>query len=69
MLTFESAHGGSYSIYYALAVASKEIQVDHRYVLPVVLCSLSGVCAGSMIFKHTESHGKGQIMKQCLTDS
>lgn len=25
------AHGGSYSIYYALAVASKEIKVDHRY--------------------------------------
>jgi hypothetical protein len=24
------AHGGSYSIYYALAVASKEIQLDHR---------------------------------------
>jgi hypothetical protein len=24
------AHGGSYSIYYALAVASKEITVDHR---------------------------------------
>ncbi|TVY44674.1 putative GTP cyclohydrolase [Lachnellula subtilissima] len=25
-----NAHGGSYSIYYALAVASKEIKVDHR---------------------------------------
>lgn len=24
------AHGGSYSIYYALAVASKEIDIDHR---------------------------------------
>ncbi|KOS17294.1 Uracil-regulated protein 1 [Escovopsis weberi] len=24
------AHGGSYSIYYALAVASKELDVDHR---------------------------------------
>jgi hypothetical protein len=25
-----AAHGGSYSIYYALAVASKEINIDHR---------------------------------------
>lgn len=24
------AHGGSYSIYYALAVASKELKADHR---------------------------------------
>jgi len=24
------AHGGSYSIYYALAVASNEIKIDHR---------------------------------------
>ena len=28
-----SAHGGSYSIYYALAVASKEINIDHKYGL------------------------------------
>lgn len=27
-----SAHGGSYSIYYALALASKELKADHRYV-------------------------------------
>jgi hypothetical protein len=27
------AHGGSYSIYYALAVASNEIKIDHRFVL------------------------------------
>ncbi|KAK6444112.1 hypothetical protein FP744_10000360 [Trichoderma asperellum] len=27
---FHIAHGGSYSIYYALAVASKELNVDHR---------------------------------------
>jgi hypothetical protein len=26
------AHGGSYSIYYALAVASHEIKIDHRFV-------------------------------------
>ena len=26
------AHGGSYSIYYALAVASHEIKVDHMFV-------------------------------------
>lgn len=29
-----SAHGGSYSIYYALALASKELKADHRYVAP-----------------------------------
>lgn len=28
----ETAHGGSYSIYYALALASKELKADHRYV-------------------------------------
>lgn len=26
------AHGGSYSIYYALAVASKQLGLDHRFV-------------------------------------
>jgi hypothetical protein len=31
-LHYKTAHGGSYSIYYALAVASREIRVDHRYV-------------------------------------
>lgn len=25
------AHGGSYSVYYALAVASNEIKIDHRF--------------------------------------
>ena len=29
-----SAHGGSYSIYYALALASKELKADHRYAPP-----------------------------------
>lgn len=29
------AHGGSYSIYYALAVASNEIALDHRYVMKI----------------------------------
>lgn len=29
-----SAHGGSYSIYYALALASKELKADHRYAAP-----------------------------------
>jgi hypothetical protein len=28
------AHGGSYSIYYALAVASKELKADHRFAFP-----------------------------------
>lgn len=27
---FGLAHGGSYSIYYALAIASKEVQANHR---------------------------------------
>lgn len=29
------AHGGSYSIYYALALASKELKADHRYAAPL----------------------------------
>ena len=32
ILILYAAHGGSYSIYYALAVASHEIKVDHRLV-------------------------------------
>lgn len=32
--------GGSYSIYYALAVASRELDVDHRFVeILLMLCS------------------------------
>ncbi len=32
-LSSPAAHGGSYSIYYALALSSKELTLDHRYVL------------------------------------
>jgi len=41
-LTYASAHGGSYSIYYALAVASNEIKIDHRYDVSPVLQVVSG---------------------------
>lgn len=30
--SLRASSGGSYSIYYALAVASKELDVDHRSV-------------------------------------
>lgn len=46
-----SAHGGSYSIYYALALASKELKADHRYATPqdhgIVSSSVAkNLCAG-----------------------
>jgi hypothetical protein len=39
MLKLGLAHGGSYSIYYALAIASKEVQLDHRWELPFLYVS------------------------------
>jgi hypothetical protein len=48
------AHGGSYSIYYALAVASKELNADHRSVLAHFTLESANSCLPRPDFTNTE---------------